>query len=1035
MPFFHRSEPRRRWRNRGASRWPWVVGLGGAALVLLIASTQTCLRVGFSKGLWLNECPDGELRQTISVNTGALTRGAVAMVNVSVNALFTTGSADQQRVVPVHSFTPTVALVAADKETLLVPLKWERRGETLAGDIALPKVNDGEYTLRVRATSTIGESVLDLPLSLYTPARVHLITDRPLYEPGNTVKFRALALKASDLTPLEERPGVWTVIDPSGEVLLEEKAPSGKWGVVAGSFPIDLGATSGEWRVVWASGGMSETRTFTVKPFTLPRFRIEAATAKPFYRRHERPVLRGTVKYSSGAPVPAAKVEFTWNTAGQWPAPTSWTNGTALPKVATTSPTGQFSVELPEVPDDLQGQASLNAALSVVDKAGDRVEGGASVQLSEDLIQVTPVTELASGLVEGFNNRLFLRASSADGRVLDGVTLTVKRLWEPTDKGTDAHADEDGVASLQLDPGPAVNVIVPAMPFRPPPPTKVVRRASLQNLLARDDEDSDVTLADRISFDRLEPKLERCARYSHGGGETLTVGVFVHAPGTQGLSAIPHSKLGECVASVLREAKFEPGHERLFNAQWTFDDSDLPHFQVTIEGVPEAPDELAGLIDEALLDARDCLPATVRSGSLPKLLQWRIPGEGRKVELAWVPVKGDRYADAEVSCITSRIAALSLPPIGPNAEAEPREAAVGVARVSISAPEKYESQRPQETVMTGYEFLVSAKKGKELLGSTKLRMAPGAIPQIRLRASSQLVDPGATVTVEILRGPDFKGELPDELFLNHAYQHVKAKVDKENRQAQFIVPTDWQGWAQVAWGGGQVFFFVRSTTPVAVSLSPDKPRYAPGQVAQLGIETTVGGKPSEAAVGLIGVDDSLGQLVALPGADELSSVRAQPTQAVAFAGIDAQALSLGRVRGANAAAATLLRVSALPPPPQIEAAVPVSGQTAFDANEVLVDRFYVALGELSNQVREWEGSAPSAEKMSNATMARLWKTSLEALERRKEPARDAWGRALRLHRLPMDLLALTEPRSLVINGTRLPEDMPNWSQWVAKEKP
>jgi hypothetical protein len=68
-------------------------------------------------------------------------------------------------------------------------------------------------------------------------------------------------------------------------------------------------------------------------------------------------------------------------------------------------------------------------------------------------------------------------------------------------------------------------------------------------------------------------------------------------------------------------------------------------------------------------------------------------------------------------------------------------------------------------------------------------------------------------------------------------------------------------------------------------------------------------------------------------------------------------------------------------------------------------------------------------------MARLWKASLEGLERRNEPAHDAWDRPLRLHRLPADLLALTEPRLLVVDATRLPEDIQNWSQWVAREQP
>jgi hypothetical protein len=116
-------------------------------------------------------------------------------------------------------------------------------------------------------------------------------------------------------------------------------------------------------------------------------------------------------------------------------------------------------------------------------------------------------------------------------------------------------------------------------------------------------------------------------------------------------------------------------------------------------------------------------------------------------------------------------------------------------------------------------------------------------------------------------------------------------------------------------------------------------------------------------------------------------------------------------------------------------AVSLNGNTTFEPNEAQVDRFYAVLGELYTQVRDWENAAPAAEKMSPLTMARLWNKSLDAVEGRKESARDAWGRRLRLHRLPADLLALTEPRQVVVNGTRLPEDTQNWSQWVAKEKP
>ena len=1016
------------------------LGLGVAlAVVLGIASTQTCLSTGFSTGLWLDECPDGNLRQTISVSAPELKRGAYGNVLVTVSATYLVGPNDQRRTESISNFTPTVSLIGAHGETKLEPKKtWDKAGGGLQAEVQLPQVNDGDYKLKTRVVSPIGEEVLELPLPLYTPARVHILTDRPLYEPGNTVKFRAIALKASDLTPLEERPGTWRVTDPNGELLLEERSPSGSWGVVSGSFPIDRGSASGTWTVWWQSGNTTATRTFEVKPFTLPRFRVEASTAKPFYRRGERPVLKGSVTYSSGAPVANAKLELQWNVSGEWPPPTSWVDGNALPKTATTNASGAFTADLPQVPDDLQGKATLSVSIGAVDAAGDRVEGSASVLLSQDLISVSGMTELEGGLVEGFNNRVFLRATTADGRLLEGVTLNVKRLWEPTDKGTDAVVDEDGVASLQLDPGPAVNIIIPAMPFRPPPRTKLVERVGLSERLGLNEDDGDVSLADRMAFDKLDARLESCARYVLDAGSQVSVGLLVRASGSVVATSLPASKLGKCVEGALKGLQLGAGKERFFESTWEFNDEDLPRFDFELDGFPQPPEPLQYALADALLDARDCLPPTVKSGQLPRMLHWQVSADFKRVELDWVPVAGDVYAEGALSCITSRVKSVSFPKnlqVADFTEGDQQQSMIGIARVSVSAPEKYESLKPQDTVMVGYEFLITAKKGNEVFGNTKLRMNPGTVPQIRLRASSQLVKTGDKVKVEILRGPDFTGELPEKLYLTRAYQSQEAKVDAATRSAEFTIPADWQGWAGVQWGGGQVFLFVQPNAALAVKIMPEKPRYAPGQVAQLGIETTVGTTGGPAAVGLFGVDESLAQLAALPGADELATLRPQASGTAAFGSMDAQALSLGRIRGANAAAATLVRVSSMPPPPEVEVAVSLSGSTVFDPNEAQVDRFYAVLGELYTQVRSWETTAPETEKMTPPVMARLWNDSLDAVEGRKDSARDAWGRRLRLHRLPADLLALTEPRAVVINGTRLPEDTQNWSQWVAKEKP
>ena len=109
--------------------------------------------------------------------------------------------------------------------------------------------------------------------------------------------------------------------------------------------------------------------------------------------------------------------------------------------------------------------------------------------------------------------------------------------------------------------------------------------------------------------------------------------------------------------------------------------------------------------------------------------------------------------------------------------------------------------------------------------------------------------------------------------------------------------------------------------------------------------------------------------------------------------------------------------------------------SAFDPVAELTARFYIVLAELHAQTRTWEEHAAKTEKMTPARMAELWGKALDACTARGEKVDDAYGRRMRLSRLPADLLSLTDPRAVVIDGTRLTEDVENWDAWVAKEKP
>jgi hypothetical protein len=183
---------------------------------------------------------------------------------------------------------------------------------------------------------------------------------------------------------------------------------------------------------------------------------------------------------------------------------------------------------------------------------------------------------------------------------------------------------------------------------------------------------------------------------------------------------------------------------------------------------------------------------------------------------------------------------------------------------------------------------------------------------------------------------------------------------------------------------------------------------------------------------LFGVDETLGQLTTLTGPDAMERLATAVTmQHKAFGSIDATALALGRVRGKNAAAATVLLVSAVPVPDELDVSVSASAMSPFDPVLPVADRFYTVLDALYGETRKLEASAAKDEKITPQKMLELWDRALDDAAK-KGPVTDAFDRKLKLPLLPDELIALTDPRLVVADGTRLPEDVEPWIQFVKR---
>jgi hypothetical protein len=1029
-------------------------------LVVGARLSRTCVSASLRYGVTVPTCPDGAVHVGLELTTEELRRGQKGRVQISATMLYAVAGEANARAAQLDRVDVELSLLRRmeGREEEVAPLPFDKEGRVPGGgDVTLPAdLEDGDYTLRARARTRAGEATLDAPLAVYAPAKVHLITDRPLYEPGHTVKFRGVILRARDLAPLDGRPGRFIVTDPSGVIVLDERAVAGEFGIVDGELPLDQSSPPGPWRVRYESGAASDEVVVDVRPFTLPRFTVAVEPVKQFYRAGEDPRVRIDVRSAAGVPV-AAELDLAWSARGAWPPPPPWLE--ALPQKATTDRGGRAELSLPRVPADLVGKVQLQVTVGARDGAGDREVGQASVLLAQDAIDVSVLTELSAGgppgLVAGVNNRAYLRVSTAAGAPLRGASLKITRAWDASDKGITAETDEDGVAAIQIDPGPAVQIVVPPLPVRLPPPAAAVERIQLEELLFGDER-----LQDIAAFDRLNRVVEPCARFARAGAE-VSLALRVEPSGLIARAA-SDGAAAKCVGDALVGKSLPAGPARVYQLSWRLRSplADLePEHVATAELPPGLHEELRVLLD----DARSCLGRMTTDGALPRMIVWELLGNRFQASLAQDPAAVELLDEARARCVEQKMAAWMRPrslltsaaAAGHDEEQslEPGFGAVRVRVVPVAAPDPGGAPRARATTMLGYELLVVAtargERGArdehlgelrdelrdELLGETRVRIAPGVVPPIRLRASHVIAAPGDEVTIELLRGPDYTGELPETLSLTHAAGALEASVDKKKRAAVFKLPADREGWYEARFDSGVTRVFVPRATSLSVEVAPDKRAYRPGEMARLAVQTRERGEGVKAAVGLIGVDETLAQLAPLPGAGDMDRLVPRVTMSeAAFGVLDATALSLGRIRGKNAAAATALLVTSVPTPEEIDVSTFASASTSFDPLLPLADRFYTILEVLYAEVRSFEASAPPSDKLTPQRMGELWDRARVAARKKGEVTTDLFGRELELRLLPDDLLALTDPRLVVADGTRLDEDMEAMVRYVRRSR-
>ena len=283
----------------------------------------------------------------------------------------------------------------------------------LADPVDIPKLAPGDYQLIVDTQSSVGRDHLVQKVELRDPALVFLISDKPLYQPGQTLHLRTLTLNAQTQKPLAGQPVTFEVSDPKGNKVFKETRAASAFGIAAADFTLADEVNLGRYEIRALAGSATGERTVEVKPYVLPKFKIQIATAKPYYLPGQ--TVAGTVQtaYFFGKPVAGGAVKLTAATLQEQPVTLATVNG------RTDAQGGcAFQFVLPDFLAGLpqnNGQALLDLTAEVTDTAGHVETKTRSLSVAQNELNLTAIPE-AGGFVPGVDNLLYVLAAYPDGR-------------------------------------------------------------------------------------------------------------------------------------------------------------------------------------------------------------------------------------------------------------------------------------------------------------------------------------------------------------------------------------------------------------------------------------------------------------------------------------------------------------------------------------------------------------------------------------------------------------------------------------------
>jgi len=346
---------------------------------------------------------------------------------------------------PIPNASVTVRMISKRDGTTqtLYTGKTDARG-TAPVAFVLPPTTAREQTLIVETQSVAGADRIERAVTVARSYKVLVTTDKPIYQPGQVIHLRALALGAIDRVPARNQDIEFLIEDPKGNKIYRKTLKASDYGIVSADFQLAETVISGDYKITASLGDTKSEKTVNVKPYVLPKFKVTVETERSYYLPGEKVSGKIRADYFFGKPVARSDVTIKGIVYDVARAETIHLSSKTDDNGVYT-----FSFVLPNyfaASGLTKDRADFGLEVSVTDQANHTEQTSRVLPIAANAIIIDAVPE-SGRLVAGVENIVYILTSLPDGSPLEtSLTISGAGIQQQTRTG------KYGLAEIKLTP-------------------------------------------------------------------------------------------------------------------------------------------------------------------------------------------------------------------------------------------------------------------------------------------------------------------------------------------------------------------------------------------------------------------------------------------------------------------------------------------------------------------------------------------------------------------------------------------------------